>query len=284
MGIDIDVAKFLVSARERKANFQKTLMLGNQQFQFFDYDYKNLRDTYGADDFPVIKNSTELFQYLGAEDVSAMDFSDYEGAAILHDLNKPIGDELKEKFTFVLDGGTTEHVFNFPVALQNAMELTAIGGHLVVITGGNNFLGHGFYQFSPELFYRTLSEENGFRVVRMIVAEVGGRWFEVADPKTIKGRVELVNDKPVYLMVLAERIERRKIFERTPQQSDYVEMWQGDENDKTAEDAPSKLKNILKKNDFVRQTLINFKQKQTENQMLNEKSFANKRAYKLVDK
>ena len=283
MGIDIDVAKFLVAARERKANFQKTLMLGNQQFQFFDYDYKTLRDAFGLPDFPLVKNSAELFQYLGAKEVSAMDFSAYEGAAILHDLNQPIGDELKEKFTFVLDGGTLEHVFNFPAALKNAMELTAVGGHLAIVTGGNNFLGHGFYQFSPELFYRALSAENGFRVVRIIAAEVGGRWYEAADPQAVKGRVELVNDRQTYLMVLAERVERREIFERPPQQSDYVEMWQGDENG-AAQNQSNRLKNILKKNDLVRRTLISVKQKQAENQLLSEKSFANKRAYKLVDK
>ena len=284
MGIDIDVAKFLVSARERKVNFQKTLMLGNQQFQFFDYDYKTLRDAYGVNDFPHVKTSEELFRYLGAAEVSAMDFSDYEGAAVLHDLNRPISEELKEKYTFVLDGGTLEHVFNFPVALQNAMELTAVGGHLAIITGGNNFLGHGFYQFSPELFYRTLSAENGFRVVRLIAAEVGGRWFEVADPKVVKGRVELVNNEPIYLMVLAERIERRTIFENTPQQSDYVEMWRGEAEKRAAANAPGKLKNVLKKNEFVRQTLINFKQKQAKSQIRSEKSFANSRVYKLVDK
>lgn len=285
MGIDIDVAKFLVSARERKANFQKTLMLGNQQVHLLDYDYEILGDVYDLGDFPRDKNTAKLFQFLGAEEVSAMDFSDYEGAAILHDLNEPVGDELKEKFTFVLDGGTIEHVFNFPVALRNAMEMTTIGGHLAIIAGGNNFLGHGFYQFSPELFYRALSAENGFRLVRMIAAEVGGRWFEVADPKIIRGRVELVNDKPIYLMVLAEKLERRAIFQTVPQQSDYVEMWNnGETTTETTVAAPSKLKNVLKKNRFVRQTLTGIRQKLAKSQLKNEKSFSNKRVYKLVDK
>ena len=89
-----------------------------------------------------------------------MDFSAYEGAAILHDLNEPVGDELKEKFTFVLDGGTLEHIFNFPVAITGAMEMVAVGGHLAIVTGGNNFFGHGFYQFSPELFFRAFNLEN----------------------------------------------------------------------------------------------------------------------------
>lgn len=284
MGIDIDVAKFLVSARERQVNYARTLTLGSQQFQFFDYDYKSLSDVYGLKDLPQIKDSTEFFRYLGAAEVSAMDFSDYEGAAILHDLNVPIGDELKEKYTFVLDGGTTEHVFNFPTALKNAMEMVEVGGHLAIITGGNNFLGHGFYQFSPELFYRTLSAENGFSVTRLIAAEVGGRWFEVSDPQTVKSRVELINDKQTYLMVLAERIARRPIFENTPQQSDYVEMWHGENGGNAAHDAPSNLKEVLKKNEFVRHALINLKQKQAENNSKKGKSFANERAFKAVDK
>lgn len=283
MGIDKDVAKFLLSARERKVDFEKSLMLGNQKFQFFNYDYTDLAKTFQIENFTDVKTSEDFFRFLGAKEISAMDFSDYEGAEILHDLNRPIGDELKEKFTFVLDGGTTEHVFNFPTALSNAMEMVKTGGHLVIITGGNNFLGHGFYQFSPELFYRALSAENGFAIERMIAAEVGGRWFEVADPKDIHERVELINEKPVYLMVLARKIESRPLFQTAPQQSDYVEMWQG-ETENQKDGAPGKLKNILKKNEFVRETLIGIKQKQFEQNVRRSRSFSNEKAFKLVDK
>jgi hypothetical protein len=284
MGIDKDVAKFLLSARERKANFQKSLMLGNQKFQVSDYHCRTLAQTFKLNDFPIIESGADFFSFLGAEEISAMDFSDYEGAAILHDLNKPIGEELKEKFTFVLDGGTLEHIFNFPVALANAMEMVEVGGHLAVIAGGNNFLGHGFYQFSPELFYGAFAAENGFVVERMIVAEVGGKWYEVADPKAVKGRVELINDCPVYLMVLARKLESRPIFAETPQQSDYVAIWQSDAENQRGKNSPSRLKNLLKKNKFVRQTLINIKQKQMENLFRSERSFANKKLFKLVDK
>ena len=284
MGIDKDVAKFLLSAREREVSFKKSLMLGNQQFQFFNYDYTNLAETFEIKDFTDVKTSTGFLQFLGAEEISALDFSDYEGATILHDLNKPIGDELKGKFTFVLDGGTTEHIFNFPTALANAMEMVEVNGHLVIITGGNNFLGHGFYQFSPELFYRALSAENGFEVKRMIAAEVGGNWYEVADPRAVKSRVELINDKPVYLMVLARKIESKPLFTNAPQQSDYVEMWHNEAESQTDEPAPGKLKNILKKNEFLRETLIGIKQKREKSVIRKERSFANERAFKLVDK
>ena len=284
MGIDKDVAKFLLSAREREVSFKKSLMLGNQRFQLYKHDYPGLAETFNVKDFTDIKTSSEFFKYLGAEEISAMDFSDYEGASILHDLNNPIGDELKEKFTFVLDGGTTEHVFNFPVALANAMEMVEVGGHLCIITGGNNFLGHGFYQFSPELFYRALNAENGFEVKRLIAAEVGGNWYEVADPQKVKSRVELINEKPVYLMVLAQKIESKPLFTNAPQQSDYVEMWQGEEGNQASETAPGKLKTILKKNDFLRETLINIKQKQYEQTVRRKRSFANEKAFKPVDR
>jgi hypothetical protein len=221
---------------------------------------------------------------LGAKEISAMDFSAYEGAAILHDLNEPVGDELKEKFTFVLDGGTLEHIFNFPVAITGAMEMVAVGGHLAIIAGGNNFFGHGFYQFSPELFFRVFNLENGFTVERMIAAEVGNCWYEVSDPKEIGGRVELINDRPVYLMVLARKIERRTLFSQTPQQSDYVAKWHDETDGKRSDKAAGQLKNILKKNEFLRRTLINFKQKQVENHVFRERSFANKKFFKPVDK
>ncbi len=284
MGIDKDVAKFLLSARERKVNFGKTLMLGNQSFQFFNSDYKVLNDAFNLQNFDDVKTATDFFQFLGAKEISSMDISDYESAAILHDLNQPIGDELKEKFTFVLDGGTLEHIFNFPTALANTMKMVEIGGHLVIITGGNNFLGHGFYQFSPELFYRVLSEENGFNIKRIIAAEVRGNWYEVADPKKIKGRVELINDKQTYLMVLAEKIADKPLFAKTPQQSDYVEMWEGENKSDENENNSNKIKDLLKRSDFVYQTLSQFKQKQLDETLRKEKSFANGKAYKLVDK
>lgn len=284
MGIDIDVAKFLLSAREREVDFLRSLMLGNQKFDLLKSDYQTLSNVFRLNNFTNIKTGAEFLRFLGAEEVSAMDFSDYEGAAILHDLNKPIGDDLKEKFTFVLDGGTLEHVFNFPVALANAMEMVETGGYLVIITGGNNFLGHGFYQFSPELFYRALSEENGFRVTRMIAAEVGGRWFEVADPKQIKGRVELINEKPVYLMTLAQKTSRQTLFAKTPQQSDYVELWNGAEEYSANQNTSDKIKNLLKKNESLRKFFSAIKQKQINSRLRKEKSFANGKAFTPVDK
>jgi len=68
----------------------------------------------------------------------------------------------------VIDGGTLEHVFNFPVAIKNAMQMVRAGGRLSLSPPANNYFGHGFYQFSPELFYRVLSAEKRVPLERMI--------------------------------------------------------------------------------------------------------------------
>jgi hypothetical protein len=93
----------------------------------------------------------------------------------------------------------------------------------------NNFMGHGFYQFSPELFYRVFSPENGFRMHRAVMFEsrIGRpRWYEAADPRQLGERVELINGRQTYLLVHAERIADVPIFASPPQQTDYSALWQ----------------------------------------------------------
>jgi hypothetical protein len=141
-------------------------------------------------------------------------------------LNTPIAPELRERFDVVYDGGTLEHVFNFPVALQNCMELTRVGGHVFIHTVTNNYCGHGFYQFSPELFFRAFSALNGFAVERMVLHAIGpyGRWYEVSDPEQIRSRVELITFCPMQLLIHAKRIAVLDLA-TPPQQSDFVPRW-----------------------------------------------------------
>lgn len=284
MGIDRDVAAFLLAARERKANFHKTLMLGNQKFQFYEADYKFIKNKFAGEDLREIKETADFFRHLGAAEIAAMDVSDYEGAAVIHDLNQPIPDALEEKYSFVLDGGTLEHVFNFPVGLANAMRLVETGGHLCIITGGNNFLGHGFYQFSPELFYRTLNEQNGFQLERLIAAEVGGRWFEAADPQTVRGRVELINDKPTYLMVLAKKIANVALFAETPQQSDYAALWESDKMAANDQTGSGGLRQKLKQSEAIRLAFESSQKRKSIERDRREKSFNNSKAFRQVEK
>ena len=47
---------------------------------------------------------------LGSERLESLDITDFEGATVIHDLNKPVSEELKARFDVVFDGGTLEHV------------------------------------------------------------------------------------------------------------------------------------------------------------------------------
>ena len=158
-----------------------------------------------------------------------MDASNFEGATIVHDLNLPVPDSLKGKFDVVCDGGTIEHVMNFPVVIRNCMEMVKVGGHLILGTPANNFFGHGFYQFSPELWFRLLAPVHGYEMRRMVALEYGprARWYEVADPEVVRDRVAMTNRYRVLLMILARKTAEAPILQKFPQQSDYVPQWGG---------------------------------------------------------
>lgn len=164
-----------------------------------------------------------FLELLGAQRIESLDASDYEQATIIHDLNDPVPPSLHGRFSCVIDGGTIEHVFHFPHAIRSCMDMLETGGHYIGITPANNHLGHGFYQFSPELYYRVFGTENGFDVRTMLV-KAASHWYGVADPAALRERTELVGSAPVTLVVIARKIKAIERF-HTPQQSDYVSAW-----------------------------------------------------------
>jgi len=106
-----------------------------------------------------------FFQMLGfsPENVHALDVSNYEGADIVHDLNTPVPESLREQFDFVFDGGVTEHVFSIKDALFNAASLVKVGG-IVAHHSPNDWNEHGFVNINAKL-YQTFYLCNGFEEV-----------------------------------------------------------------------------------------------------------------------
>lgn len=238
MGLDSNACRLLLLAKRQGADFSRTLCLGRlnlalsrmvmkralREFDMFEGESQVERI------FSDPKGFFEPFlRELGAGLTDSVDATDYEGATHTSDLNEGLPKSLQEQYDAVIDGGTLEHVFNFPAALQGAMEAVKEGGRMYVMTQCNNAMGHGFYQFSPELYYRVFSPENGFVIERMFIAEGSfGKvpWHAVADPKEIRKRVELVNDVQTYLLVIARRVASMPVFATWPQQSDYSLAWQ----------------------------------------------------------
>jgi len=93
-----------------------------------------------------------LGQTLHAKSVSSMDVDNYQGAEIIANLNKEINKELVEKFDTIIDSGTLEHLSNFPTALKNIMKMLRVNGTYHSLLPVNNWVDHGFFQFSPTFF------------------------------------------------------------------------------------------------------------------------------------
>lgn len=292
MAINKQVFQTLLFARSLGVGFENLLVLGRQQL-FINQrevdlvvkrhrkeldDQVNFKSLRYAPDEKGNVYAEELLQRLGAKKITSLDFSAYEGCDIIHDLNHPIPDSLKGKYTCLFDGGTLEHVFNFPQALKNCMELLQTGGHFISSGPANNLLGHGFFQLSPELYYRALSPENGFQVIKILLYEdtYPANFYEVIDPDQVKKRVKLINSRPTGIFVIAKKLSSKAVFEKMPMQSDYVNVW----NNTTTN--AQRVKRGLRK--YVPHNIKSFFKKLLYNKATSQKkhSFQNSINYKRI--
>lgn len=235
MGIDLNSVQLLIQARKSGVSFRNIATLGRQRLlgdrgallsvlRRSGYEVppdlaRKLMD-------PETEYAEDFFRLLGAERICAIDFSDFEGAQILHDMNYPIPNSLIDSFDLVLDGGTLEHIFDLANSLRNAAQMVRPNGWFISLTQTNNFCGHGFYQFSPELFYRFFCPKNGYKTEECLIWEDIPRsvFYRVPDPDAVQTRINLTSKYGTYMMVRARRIgQATRDF--VPQQSDYVRLW-----------------------------------------------------------
>jgi hypothetical protein len=170
--------------------------------------------------------SEQLLLQWGAETVESVDYSDFEGATHVVDLNANLPVSLAGRYDSIIDCGTMEHVFDIAAAMANILRLARVGGCYIACLPANNCMGHGFYQFSPEFFYGVLRPENGFRVELMLLSEIRGEptFYVVPNPTVVGRRVEICNDVETYLFVFARRID--DVPARVvAYQADYVAAW-----------------------------------------------------------
>jgi len=177
-----------------------------------------------------------LMEKLGFGSIETMDFSDYEGAGILHDLNKRPKKSLHNKFDFIFDGGTIEHVFNVPMALEGLFRMLKPGGRLISANGLNGWYGHGMYQFNPELVWTFWKRACNCNVIdcRAIPAEPNEKFghVEFADPADSGVRLRLKNQIGLgrtYLYYEIEKIAESHL-PNFALQSDYETRWNGAAN------------------------------------------------------
>lgn len=236
MGVDINGLKLLLHSKNTlNVDFTRCATLGRQEILYSPRDIYKLKKSgllKSENDLKILtKLATEKYfdivlkEFFGAVVVDSFDYSDYEGVSILHDFNYPIPNEFFDRYSVVFDGGTLEHIFDFRIAIQNCMRMVRESGHVISISPTNNY--HGFYQFSPELWYRVFDESNGFLIKKMLLYVDDNKtdFYQVEDPDTMQSRVGLINSYPTYLFVVAQKIRSVDVFKRLPYQSDYVKLW-----------------------------------------------------------
>lgn len=244
MGLTKNMISLLLSSkRKHELDLGDLLMIGRQNLHLNEEALQEALQHFNLSSFKSSNKlynayAEEVLKHLGANKTHSLDASNYENATLIHDMNTPIATNLENSYDTVLDSGTLEHVFNFPVAISNCMKLTKTGGHFIGIYPCNNFFGHGFYQFSSELFYRTLNQDNGFLIkdVVIFVDEANTKFYNVPDTSEEYHRINFTNAKPVLIYVIAQKLKDvPKLFETSPLQMDYVSLkWKGNKPVKQA--------------------------------------------------
>jgi len=234
LGIDIHNLNLLAHAQDLGVRFDRTVAIGRQALFIEDFEleqYRRLRGLAPLVEPAIAPGGPRYFeplatQWLGARVADAVDASAYENARLIHDMNLPWPADSAERGAYdaVLDFGCLEHVFNFPVAWRNCIDLCRVGGHVLHALPANNLSGHGFYQFSPELFFNLYRPENGFELRGLYFAMKADarHWWKVANPLDVKRRVNLCNSHEVYMLVIARKLREPRLLP-APQQSDYAE-------------------------------------------------------------
>lgn len=232
MGIDLAALQLLCCAKSLGVDFSDTVMIGRQTVFCDMTDLSATLASIGirneaAKAIRPGEFGETLFKLLGASRVSSLDASDYEQPNYICDLNLPCPGNLSKRFTLVYDGGSLEHVFNAVQGFKSCMEMVQVGGTFIQQSVANNFMGHGFWQLSPETCFRIFSPENGYSLKAVFLCEGGKNrdWYQVDDPATVGSRIELVNNRQTYICTIAQRTVDKEIFAKYPMQSDYTKLW-----------------------------------------------------------
>lgn len=234
MGLNASGLGLMALARASGADFSRVVTIGRQRVNVSIDELEEFFRQRGRPDIAAQIAAEQGDGYcetliktaFGASVVASLDASDYEQAAIVHDMNTPLAPA--ETYSVVLDLGTLEHVFNVPVAFDNVARLASPGARIMHVLPANNFAGHGFYQFSPEFFFQIYAPERGFTGTRVFAAPGGSpeMWYEVRSPRELHRRVDITSRDQLNLLVLTQKTgEPVPLAERPVQQSDYVELW-----------------------------------------------------------
>lgn len=169
-------------------------------------------------------NAQYLFSLFGSDQVFSSDSSKYENSDLVIDLNNRVNNKLINKFDNIVDIGTLEHVFDTCSALENYIRMLKKGGYLLIAVPCSNMIDHGFYTFSPTLFYDYFTCNN-FKVLSSYLRESSPFIYEyrskIYSYKKLGLEIPFISDRAVEFIILAKKIKNIKKVKK-PIQSVYL--------------------------------------------------------------
>lgn len=166
-----------------------------------------LADRNGYADPGIVGSAKLVFAAVGAT-LDAVDKRASFGVTECLDLNEPLPVRYQNRYSLVIDPGTTEHIFNVGQALLSVAGAVCEGGyvyHMVPLASWN----HGFWNFSPLVFSQFYSERNGFELVQLNATRHGK---DIAVEPVAKFKIEN-NGFKLNLMCIAKKIRQVEVLE-----------------------------------------------------------------------
>jgi hypothetical protein len=232
MGIDSTCLELILRSQKYVTKRTTVLTLGRQGIHTPPTVVDSLLDKY---DLPYLKGryvwgwSEPLFEGLGFTTTDSLDYSAYEGASRIHNMNTALVAPVK-RYDYIYDGGTIEHVFNTPQVCENIIDSLEVGGIFCSVTCNNNLSGHGIYQFSPEFFLSAFNRKYGMEVLELYIGIVGTEreaWIDVNSFNEQNGGRQSAkfpnSTRDVYIITIARKIsdERQSLITNSPNQYSY---------------------------------------------------------------
>ena len=232
MGISMIPGLFLARNAAHVAAAERAIILGRQKLHLSERRMQRFLKVMGRRGIPLTEEeitqedgfSEKLFTRLGYPRMEAMDFTAKEGAEHIHDLNKPLPKPLHGQFDLVIDGGTTEHIFQIGTALDTCHKLLKPGGVVMSFVSCDGWFGHGFFQTGPDVPWRYWHHARGYEMLEVSIVnrKIPDVVTAITDPTGKPRGGELALSSP-HLMLYAARRPLVDPPYRLPIQSHYVE-------------------------------------------------------------
>lgn len=255
MGIDLQSLNLLRYAYSF-GDFNKTVTIGRQTLSVNKHVLHQVLQVDGK--YKHEEFCEQLFkEYFHSSIVDSIDASDYENASILHDMNNPLPENLRQQYDTIIDSGTLEHIYNTPQALENCSLLCRQGGQIIHMLPANNVCGHGFWQFSPELFFSLYTNKNGYRDTEVFLTYISPQreitWYKVKKPEN-GDRINIYSSQEIYVFVRTVLYEK-KFSHRNVQQSDYLFIWNKNKTKQKSKES-SKVKKLISRSEYLQKLII----------------------------